>query len=209
MQGQIPCKLQKFPADSGISGNSDAETDSILTASATTQSCATGDFLKVSRKAPNSAGDLCDGRFSEISFAPLPPTEKTNKRDGNHSLPVGERAQSNTACVHPSGDRNDRNGCSGWLARRGAPHRGICAARGNRSTARRLHGGRPDVVQLGDSEQGTHSDLLGVEDGSAYAAVPGSVCQALTDRLTDVRLTPKGANSRHLGRCVYRKPHPY
>src|SRR5262245_6678639 len=117
-------------------------------------------------------------------------TEKTGKRDGHHSFPVGGRAQSHTACVHPLGDRHDqnstRNGCSGWLARWRASDRSICAARGNRSTARRLHGGRPDVVQLGDSEQGTHSDLLGVEDGPAYAAVPGSVCQALTSQRFDL-----------------------
>jgi hypothetical protein len=115
------------------------------------------------------------------------------KRDGNHSFPVGGRAQSQTAWVQRLGDRHDQNskwnGCSGWLARWGAPDRSICAARGNPSTARRLHGGRPDVVQLGDPEQGTHSDLLGVEDGPAFAEVPGAVCQALTDRLTGVRLT--------------------
>src|SRR5262245_25308666 len=36
-------------------------------------------------------------------------TEKTRKRDGHHSFPVGGRAQSHTACVHPLGDRNDQN----------------------------------------------------------------------------------------------------
>jgi hypothetical protein len=35
--GQIPSKLQKFPADSRISGNLDAETGSTATASATTR----------------------------------------------------------------------------------------------------------------------------------------------------------------------------
>jgi hypothetical protein len=34
-QGQNSCKLQKFPADSRISGNLDAETGSILAASTT------------------------------------------------------------------------------------------------------------------------------------------------------------------------------
>jgi CBS domain-containing protein len=107
-----------------------------------------------------------------------------------------EDGPNHTQRVHPLGDRNDqnskRNGCSGWLARWRAPDLSICTARGNRSTARCLHGGRPDVVQLGDSEQGTHSDLLGVEDGPAYAAVPGSVCQALTSQRFDLALPVGG-----------------
>jgi hypothetical protein len=115
-------------------------------------------------------------------------TGKREKRDDHHSF-QWEDALNYTQRLS-MGDRNDqnskRNGCSGWLAHWRAPDRSICAARGNRSTARRLHGGCPDVVQLGDSEQGTHSDLLGVEDGPAYAAVPGSVCQALTSQRLDL-----------------------
>jgi hypothetical protein len=126
-------------------------------------------------------------------------TKKTKKRDGDHSFPMEGWAQSHTARVYSLGDSNDqssnRNGCSGWLARWRAPDRSICAARGNRSTARRLHGGRPDVVQLGDSEQGTHSELLGVEDGSAYAAVPGSVCQALTNQRFDLYVAERNWDS--------------
>jgi hypothetical protein len=106
-----------------------------------------------------------------------------------------EGRPNHTQRVHPLGDRNDqnskRNGCSGWLARWRAPDRRICAARGNRSTARRMYGGRPDVVHLGDSEQGTHSDLLGVEDGPAYAAVPRSVRQALTSRRFDLHVAER------------------
>ena len=36
------------------------------TASTTTQSCATGDFLKVNER-PRIGGDLCDGSFSETA----------------------------------------------------------------------------------------------------------------------------------------------
>jgi hypothetical protein len=43
-----------------------------------------------------------------------------------------------------------------------------------------LHGGRYYAVQLGDPEQGTHSGLLGLENGTANAALPGTVRQALT-----------------------------
>jgi hypothetical protein len=139
-----------------------------------------------------------------------------------------EDGPNHTQRVHPLGDRNDqnskRNGCSGWLARWRALDLSICTARGNRSTARCLHGGRPDVVQLGDSEQGTHSDLLGVEDGPAYAAVPGSVCQALTSRRFDlyvaernwdptswrrwhVRLVPKRTHAPQQKCMIIRSPH--
>jgi hypothetical protein len=139
-----------------------------------------------------------------------------------------EDGPNHTQRAHPLGDRNDqnskRNGCSGWLARWRAPDLSICTARGNRSTARCLHGGRPDVVQLGDSEQGTHSDLLGVEDGPAYAEVPGSVCQALTSRRFDlyvaernwdptswrrwhVRLVPKRTHAPQQKCMIIRSPH--
>ena len=42
------------------------ETGSIRAASATTQSYATGDFLKVYER-PRIGGDLCDGSFSETA----------------------------------------------------------------------------------------------------------------------------------------------
>src|SRR5260370_249206 len=51
-----------------VAGNLRVETGSIRAASATTQSCATGDFLKVYER-PRVGGDLCDGSFSET--APL------------------------------------------------------------------------------------------------------------------------------------------
>jgi hypothetical protein len=42
------------------------ETGSIRAASTTTQSCATGDFLKAYER-PRIGGDLCDGSFSETA----------------------------------------------------------------------------------------------------------------------------------------------
>src|SRR3984893_3779322 len=49
-----------------LAGNSRVETGSILAASTTTQSSATGDFLKVYER-PRIGGDLCDGSFSETA----------------------------------------------------------------------------------------------------------------------------------------------
>jgi hypothetical protein len=50
----------------GIAGNSQAETGSIRAASTTTQSSATGDFLKMYER-PRIGGDRCDGSFSEMA----------------------------------------------------------------------------------------------------------------------------------------------
>src|SRR5260370_40512325 len=49
-----------------LAGNLRVETGSIRAASTTTQSCATGDFLKVYER-PRIGGDLCDGSFSETA----------------------------------------------------------------------------------------------------------------------------------------------
>src|SRR6266480_4390541 len=59
-------KYVKFPVFSQLSGNLTDETGSMGAASTTTQSCATGDFLKVYER-PRIGGDLCDGSFSETT----------------------------------------------------------------------------------------------------------------------------------------------
>src|SRR5258708_32438123 len=58
--------LQNSLLFSLLSGNLDAETGSIRAASTTTQSYATGDFLKVYER-PRIGGDPCDGSFSETA----------------------------------------------------------------------------------------------------------------------------------------------
>ena len=52
-----------FPLLQGIL---EPETSSHMTATTTTQSCATGDFLKVYER-PRIGGDPCDGSFSETA----------------------------------------------------------------------------------------------------------------------------------------------
>src|SRR5258708_36717915 len=56
----------KFPVNFPVSREFELETGSIRAASTTTQSCATGDFLKVYER-PRIGGDLCDGSFSETT----------------------------------------------------------------------------------------------------------------------------------------------
>src|SRR5258708_39533348 len=56
----------KFPVNFPVSREFKVETSSIRAASTTTQSCATGDFLKVYER-PRIGGDLCDGSFSETA----------------------------------------------------------------------------------------------------------------------------------------------
>src|SRR2546430_15883901 len=61
-----PLNLQNSRFFTLIDRNLAAETRSIRTAPTTTQSCATGDFLKVYKRPP-IGGDLCDGSFSETT----------------------------------------------------------------------------------------------------------------------------------------------
>src|SRR5437764_12462024 len=90
-----PLNLQNSRFFSLIDRNLAAETRSIRTASTTTQSCATGDFLKVYER-PRIGGDRCDRSFSEtarysrqvvsahFSLAPksrFPETETARGRD--------------------------------------------------------------------------------------------------------------------------------
>src|SRR6266404_157973 len=68
MRGIAPRRpfFKKFPAKFPASREFDVETGSIRAASTTTQSCATGDFLKVYER-PRIGGDLCDRSFSETA----------------------------------------------------------------------------------------------------------------------------------------------
>ena len=67
----------------------------------------------------------------------------------------------------------------------------ICTVGGDQGEARGLHGRRHLAVQLGNPEQGAHSDLLGIENGTAFAALPGTICKlsaaALTARRVPIR----------------------
>ena len=60
---QHPCFPLSFPIPAHVEGRRPVR---LVTASATTQSCATGDFLKVNER-PRIGGDLCDGSFSETA----------------------------------------------------------------------------------------------------------------------------------------------
>lgn len=86
------------------------------------------------------------------------------------------------------GNRHDLasmwNASSGRLVDRNPSDRGICPARGDRGETRSVHGRCHLAVHLGNPEQGAYSDLLGIENGPADAALPSTICQASAAALT-------------------------